>query len=114
MGAHAEFLVIKEKAVLVHKPDKASFEEAAALLFGGMTAIYFLRKGGIDSLQEPRVLIYGATGSVGTAAVQISKYHKAHVTSVCSERGIELAKSLGSDEIVLYTQQDFRKLDNEI
>ena len=113
MGAHAEFLVVKEKAVLVNKPENASFEEAAALLFGGMTAIYFLQKGGIDSLEEPKVLIYGATGSVGTAAVEISKHYKAHVTSVCSERGAELARSLGSDEIVLYTQQDFRKLETK-
>ena len=110
MGAHAEFAVMKADGTVKRKPENVSFEEAAALLFGGMTAIYFLEKGGISSLQEPKVLIYGATGSVGTAAVQIAKHYKAHVTSVCSERGVDLAKSLGSDEIVLYTQQDFRKL----
>lgn len=111
MGAHAEFATVKADGVLAKKPEKASFEEAAALVFGGMTAIYFLKKAGIDSIQQPKVLIYGATGSVGTAAVEIAKYYGAHVTSVCSERGVDLAKSLGSDEIVLYTQQDFRKLD---
>lgn len=113
MGAHAEFVAVKEKSVLAKKPEKASFEEAAALVFGGMTAIYFLKKAGIDSKKEPKILIYGATGSVGTAAVEISKHYKAHVTAVCSERGADLAKSLGSDEIVLYTQQDFRTLDKQ-
>ncbi len=111
MGAHAEFATVKAEGVLAKKPEKASFEEAAALVFGGMTAIYFLKKAGIDSMQQPKVLIYGATGSVGAAAVEIAKHYGAHVTSVCSERGVGLAKSLGSDEIVLYTQQDFRKLD---
>ena len=111
MGAHAEFAAVKAEGVLARKPEKASHEEAAALVFGGMTAIYFLKKAGIDSIQQPKVLIYGATGSVGTAAVEIAKHYGAHVTSVCSERGVDLAKSLGSDEIVLYTQQDFRKLD---
>ncbi len=113
MGAHAEFVAVKEKSVLAKKPEKASFEEAAALVFGGMTAIYFLKKAGIDSKKEPKILIYGATGSVGTAAVEISKHYMAHVTAVCSERGADLAKSLGSDEIVLYTQQDFRTLDKQ-
>ncbi len=111
MGAHAEFAAVKAEGVVARKPQKASFEEAAALVFGGMTAIFFLKKAGIDSIQQPKVLIYGATGSVGTAAVEIAKHYGAHVTSVCSERGVDLAKSLGSDEIVLYTQQDFRKLD---
>jgi len=111
MGAHAEYALVKENGVVTKKPEKASHEEAAALVFGGMTAIFFLRKAGIESMQDPKVMIYGATGSVGTAAVEIAKHYGAHVTSVCSERGVELAKSLGSDEIVLYTQQDFRQLD---
>jgi NADPH:quinone reductase-like Zn-dependent oxidoreductase len=111
MGAHAEFAVVKSDGVLARKPEKASFQEAAALVFGGMTAVYFLKKAAIESMEKPSVLIYGATGSVGTAAVEIAKHHGAHVTSVCSERGVDLAKSLGSDEIVLYTKQDFRKLD---
>jgi NADPH:quinone reductase-like Zn-dependent oxidoreductase len=111
MGAHAEYAVVREDGVVTKKPEKASYEEAAALVFGGMTATFFLRKAGIESMQDPKVLIYGATGSVGTAAVEIAKHYGAHVTSVCSERGVDLAKSLGSDEIVLYTQQDFRQLD---
>lgn len=113
MGAHAEFALVKANGVLAKKPEKASHEEAAALVFGGMTATFFLRKAGIESMQEPKVLIYGATGSVGTAAVEIAKHYEGHVTSVCSERGVDLAKCLGSDEIVLYTQQDFRKLDTK-
>lgn len=113
MGAHAEFAIVKANGVLTKKPEKASYEEAAALVFGGMTATFFLKKAGIESMQKPKVLIYGATGSVGTAAVEISKHYEAHVTAVCSERGAELAKSLGSDEIVLYTQQDFRQLDTQ-
>lgn len=111
MGAHAEFATVKANGAIAQKPEKASYEEAAALVFGGMTATFFLRKAGIESMQDPKVLIYGATGSVGTAAVEIAKHYGAHVTSVCSERGVDLAKSLGSDEIVLYTQQDFRQLD---
>lgn len=111
MGAHAEYAIVREDGVVTKKPEKASYEEAAALVFGGMTATFFLRKAGIESMQDPKVLIYGATGSVGTAAVEIAKHYGAHVTSVCSERGIDLAKSLGSDEIILYTQQDFRQLD---
>ncbi len=113
MGAHAQFAVVKDGGVLAKKPENASFEEAAALVFGGMTALYFLKKAGIQALQEPRVLIYGATGSVGTAAIEIAKYHGAQVTSVCSERGVDLAKSLGSDNIVLYTREDFRLLDEK-
>ena len=111
MGAHAEYALVREDGVVTKKPEKATYEEAAALVFGGMTATFFLRKAGIESMQDPKVLIYGATGSVGTAAVEIAKHYGAHVTSVCSERGVDLAKSLGSDEIVLYTQQDFRQLD---
>ncbi|MGA9269717.1 MAG: NAD(P)-dependent alcohol dehydrogenase [Lutimonas sp.] len=113
MGAHAEYATVKAEGVVTKKPENASFEEAAALVFGGMSATYFLRKAGVDTINEPKILIYGATGSVGTAAIEIAKHFGAHVTSVCSERGADLAKSLGSDEIVLYTQQDFRKLDTQ-
>lgn len=112
MGAHAEFVVVKDAAVISKKPKNATFEEAAALVFGGETALYFLEKAGLKSIDKPRVLIYGATGSVGVAAVEIAKHYQAHVTAVCSERGMALAKSLGSDEIVLYTRQDFRELDD--
>ena len=110
-GAYAEYIALPENSTLMHKPKTASFEEAAAILFGGMTSLYFLHKAGITSKPNQKVLIYGATGSVGTAAVEIAKYYKAHVTSVCGEQGIELANKLGSDAVVIYTQQDFTKLD---
>ncbi len=110
-GAYAEYITLPAHGTLTYKPENASFEEAAAILFGGMTALYFLQKAGIASLPNARVLVYGATGSVGSAAVEIAKHYGAHVTAVCSEEGVELAKTLGSDTIVIYSRQDFTKLD---
>lgn len=112
-GCHAEYLSIPEKKVITKKPANASFEEAAALPFGGQTAIYFLRKGGIEEINNPQVLIYGATGSVGTAAVQIAKHYGANVTALCSSRGKELAQGLGADSIILYDQEDFTKVSDK-
>lgn len=106
-GCHAEYLCISEKKVITNKPENASFEEAAALPFGGQTAIYFLRKGKITEIEKPHVLIYGATGSVGSAAVQIAKHYGATVIAVCSSRGKELCHALGADSIILYDQDDF-------
>lgn len=112
-GAYAEYIVLPHTGLIAAKPKNASFEEAVAILFGGMTAIYFLEKAGISSTTSPKVLIYGATGSVGTAAIEIAKYYKANVTAVCGEHGVELVKKLGSDQVVIYTQQDFTKLDDK-
>ena len=112
-GCHAEFLCISENKVLTHKPKNASFEEAAALPFGGQTAIYFLRKGKIAEINDPQVLIYGSTGSVGTAAVQIAKNYGAKVTAVCSSRGKELTQTLGADNIIQYDQQTFTKVSDK-
>ena len=109
-GCHAEFLRISENGVITQKPEGATFEEASALPFGGQTAIYFLRKGKIEMLTHPAVLIYGATGSVGAAAVQIAKYYGAIVTAVCSSRGKALAERLNADKIILYDQEDFTQL----
>ncbi|WP_296704222.1 NAD(P)-dependent alcohol dehydrogenase, partial [Algoriphagus sp.] len=109
-GCHAEYLCISENKVITKKPENASFEEAAALPFGGQTAIYFLRKGKIEELNNPEVLIYGASGSVGSAAVQIAKHYGAAVTAICSSKGKELAENLGSDKIILYDQEDFTKV----
>lgn len=109
-GCHAEYVCISEKKVITQKPKSASFEEAAVLPFGGQPAIYFLRKGNIEALKNPQVLIYGATGSVGTSAVQIAKHYGATVTAVCSTRGKELVQGLGADKIVLYNQEDFTKI----
>ena len=107
MGAHSEYLAIKDSSILMKKPAKATFEEAAAVLFGGMTAIYILQKAGIANISQPKVLIYGATGSVGVAAIEVAKHYGAHVTAVCSHRGAEMAKSLGADALIDYTKEDF-------
>jgi len=112
-GCHAEYLSISEKKVITNKPGNATFEEAAALPFGGQTAIYFLRKGKIAEINNPQVLIYGATGSVGTAAVQIAKHYGATVTAVCGSKGKELGQALGADNIILYDQEDFTKVSDK-
>lgn len=109
-GCHSEYLCISESKVITHKPKNASFEEAASLPFGGQTAIYFLRKGKIAEIDNPQVLIYGATGSVGTAAVQIAKHYGATVTAVCSSKGKELTQALGADNIIEYDKEDFTKV----
>jgi len=110
MGAHAEYLKVEANKTLYRKPQNASFEEAAAIIFGGTTALYFLQKAGIQQMNQAKVLIYGATGSVGTAAIEIAKHYGASVTAVCSFRGAELAKTLGADKLVDYTKEDFRAL----
>jgi NADPH:quinone reductase-like Zn-dependent oxidoreductase len=112
-GAHAEYLVLPENAVLAKKPQKASYAEAAAILFGGMTSIYFLRKGGIAEKADANVMIYGATGSVGVAAIELAKFFNARVTAVCGEKGVELAKSLGSDKVLLYTRDEHKKAEEK-
>lgn len=109
-GTYAEYVAVKGKSVIVKKPVNASFEEAAAICFGGQTAYYFLEKAGISTRVRPRVLVYGATGSVGTAAVQVARFHQAKVTAVCSEQGEELARSLGADRIVVYTKEDYTRI----
>ena len=112
-GCHAEFLCISENKAITHKPKNASFEEAAALPFGGQTAIYFLRKGKIAEISNPEVLIYGATGSVGTAAVQVAKNYGATVTAVCSSKGKELTNALGADKIIEYDREDYTKVSDK-
>lgn len=108
MGAHAEYLVMPaagRRARLVRKPDKLSFEEAAAVPFGGMTALDFLRRGEVKAGE--RVLINGAAGNVGSSALQLAKHLGARVTAVCSAANAALVRSLGADEVIDYAARDF-------
>lgn len=106
MGCHAEFKTMPEDAAIALIPTGFSFDEAAAISFGGTTALYFLRD--IGKLQRgERVLINGASGTVGCAAVQLARHFGAHVTGVCSAANGGLVRSLGADEIVDYATEDF-------
>ena len=105
LGGNAEYKCISEDGPIELIPSGMTFEEAAAIPFGGGTSIHFLKAGNIQSGQK--ILVYGASGSLGTAAVQLAKYFGAHVTGVCSTANLELVKSLGADQVLDYTSEDF-------
>jgi NADPH:quinone reductase-like Zn-dependent oxidoreductase len=106
-GSYAEYKCLDEDSVLATKPSNLNYKESVAVIFGGLTALYFLKKAGIKRGQK--VLVYGASGAVGTAAVQLAKHFGAEVTAVCGASSINLVKSLGATVVIDYRKEDFSK-----
>lgn len=108
LGAYAEYCSLPEKASLTEKPRNMSFNEAASIVDGATTALFFLQDKG-KIAKGKKVLIIGASGGIGTSAVQLAKYFGAEVTGVCSSGNLELVQSLGADTVIDYTKEDFTK-----
>lgn len=108
-GTNAEYVVVEQTGNVIEMPKNATFEEAVAIIFGGQTAIYFLEKIKITERANKKILIIGATGSVGSAAIQLAKYYKADITAVCSSAGQRLVNELGVKNIILYDKEDFTR-----
>lgn len=105
LGCHAEYRCLPANGAVAPKPSNLSFEQAAALSFGGATMLDFFKRGELRSGE--RVLVNGASGTVGSAAVQLAKHFGAHVTGVCSAANLDLVQSIGADEVIDYAQRDF-------
>lgn len=108
-GTHAEYLTISDKKLITKKPTNATFIEAASIIFGGQTAIYFLQKAKIQTRQNCKILIIGAAGSVGSAAVQIAQNYKSEITAVCHSNDEKSVKAFKVDHIIFYNQENFTK-----
>lgn len=106
-GGYAEYASLPEDGIIALKPENASFEEAATLAFGGTTALHFLRNASIKP--HATIMIYGASGSVGSAAIQLANYYGAIVTGVCSATNFELVKSLGATNVLDYSNKEFQQ-----
>jgi NADPH:quinone reductase-like Zn-dependent oxidoreductase len=111
MGAYAEYVCIPENTPLAIIPEGWSFEQAVAIPFGTHTSLCFLKLANVQPGQN--VMVYGASGSVGVAAVQLAKHFGAEVTAVCSTSNIELVRSLGADHVLDYTREDFSEIDKK-
>jgi NADPH:quinone reductase-like Zn-dependent oxidoreductase len=106
-GAHAEFICLPESAPLAHMPTGMTFEDAAAVPDGVILALSYLKR--VDLQKRRKILIYGASGSIGTAGVQLARYFDADVTAVCDTKNVELVRSLVADRVIDHTQEDFTK-----
>jgi NADPH:quinone reductase-like Zn-dependent oxidoreductase len=106
-GAYAEYICVREAGLLAHIPATMTFEDAAATPDGAYQGMLALRAADVHEGQ--RILVYGASGSCGTACVQLARYYGAHVTAVCNTKNLDLVRSLGADEVIDYTREDFTK-----
>lgn len=108
LGAHAEFVCLSESSNIVKKPNNITHEQAAAVVFGGLTALHFLGEK-VKVAKGQKILINGASGAVGTASVQLAHYYGSEVTGVCSTKNIKLIQSLGAKNVIDYTREDFTR-----
>ena len=109
-GSYAEYKCVSEQGPITKMADNISYKEAAAIPFGGLMALHYLRLGNVH--QGQKVLIYGASGAVGTAAIQLAKYFGAEVTGACSTANLELIKALGADTVIDYTKHNIAEMNN--